>query len=336
MFKKLVFLVSILFVVFIVIFYVLFNQKLDQALKLKQDSFITVTKGSSIGSFSAQLVKKGWIENRFWLRNFGRLYPQKALIKVGTYKVNVGLSSRELLAQVVAGKEHQFSITFIEGTTFKQWLTLLSNQPKIKQTINLKNIKEFLQKLGIEQKNPEGWFFPDTYAYTAFTTDVSLLTRAYKKMTMVLDEQWVNRQIGLPYSSPYQALIMASIIEKETSYLPEQPLVASVFVNRLNKKMRLQTDPTIIYGLGDRYTGDITRANLREKTLYNTYRINGLPPTPIAMAGVSALKSALNPASSDYFYFVSNGEGEHTFSQTLAEHNKAVQQFLRNQKHISN
>ena len=336
MFKKIAFLTLLLCIIFACAFYFLFNQKLNQPLNLKVTSFITITKGSSIGSFSAQLVKKGWIENRFWLRNYARISPDKALIKTGTYKVNVGISLRELLSQVVAGKEHQFTVTFIEGTTFKQWLALLVQQPKLTQTITQNNMKAVLQQLDIKQENPEGWFFPDTYAYTALTTDVSLLKRAHKKMTVYLKEEWHSRQADLPYNSPYQALIMASIIEKETSSLAEQPLVSSVFVNRLNKKMRLQTDPTIIYGLGDRYKGDITRAHLREKTLYNTYRINGLPPTPIAMPGITALKAALNPDSSDYLYFVSNGKGEHTFSLTLAEHNKAVRIFLKKQKDIMN
>ncbi len=332
MFKKIAFLISLSFVIFFCAVYFLFSQKLNQALNLKEVSFITINKGSSIGSFSAQLVQKGWIKNRFWLRNYGRIYPDKALIKAGTYKVMPGISSSALLAQVVDGKEYQFTITFIEGTTFKQWLTLLAEQPRLKHTITSDNIKTILQQLSIKQDNPEGWFFPDTYAYTAFTTDISLLKRAHKKMTDHLNEEWHNRQSNLPYNSPYQALIMASIIEKETSSLAEQPLVSSVFINRLNRKMRLQTDPTIIYGLGQRYKGDITRAHLREKTLYNTYRINGLPPTPIAMPGISALKAALNPNSSDYLYFVSNGKGTHKFSLTLAEHNKAVQDFLRNQK----
>jgi UPF0755 protein len=308
------------------------DKALNTPLAIEQDSFLMVNPGSSISLFAKQLEKKEWIDNRFWLRNYGRLFPQKANIKAGTYLITKGTNLVELLDQLVQGKEHQFSITFIEGTRFIDALTILAEHPHIKHSIGEKTVADIADKLGIDAVNPEGWLFPDTYAFTAGTQDIALLKRAYANMEQQLNVLWNKRAKNLPYKTPYEALIMASIIEKETSYIEEQPTISSVFINRLRKRMRLQTDPTVIYGLGDRYQGDITRAHLREKTAYNTYRINGLPPTPIAMAGLSALKATLNPAKSDYFYFVSGGNGKHVFSRTLVEHNAAVRSYLKKQK----
>lgn len=296
--------------------------------------FLVISPGSSISSLSKQLESEGWISNRFWLRNYGRFFPEKTNIKAGTYNIAINTSVLALLTQVVQGKEHQFSVTFIEGTRFSDAVRALQSHSQIKQSINNKSMAEIADLVGITHApngNPEGWLFPDTYAFTAGTSDITLLKRAYLKMQKKLSTLWDKRMSGLPYETPYQALIMASIIEKETSHIPEQGIISAVFINRLNKNMRLQTDPTVIYGLGDRYQGDITRAHLREKTAYNTYRINGLPPTPIAMAGLSALESALNPEESDYYYFVSQGNGQHTFSRSLKEHNLAVRAYLKSQ-----
>jgi len=309
-----------------------FDQALKAPLAIEKNSFIEVVPGSSISAFAKQLTHKKWIATRFWLRNYGRLFPQNANIKAGTYLIVKGSTLGQLLAQLVEGKEHQFSITFIEGTRFKDALMILAGHPYISQTMKGRSINEIALKLGIDAENPEGWLFPDTYAFTAGTLDITLLKRAHVNMQTQLNGLWEQRAENLPYDTPYQALIMASIIEKETSYVAEQPIISSVFVNRLRKKMRLQTDPTVIYGLGERYSGDITRAHLREKTAYNTYRINGLPPTPIAMAGLSALQATLNPVTSDYLYFVSGGDGKHVFSKTLAEHNIAVKRYLKMQR----
>lgn len=332
LFKKILVSSFICCLIIIFTFFTLLEIQLDKELPLTKPQLLTVDKGTSIASFAKALVNKGWLENRFWLRSYARLNPEKVKLKAGTYQIVANISLRGLLNHVSTGKEHQFSVTFIEGSTFKEWLAKIRQQPHLSHTLSRLTVEEIAQQLNIKQDNPEGWFFPETYAFTKDTLDSELLKRAHTAMQQKIAQLWQQRARGLPYKTPYQALIMASIIEKETGYLAEQPLIASVFINRLAKKMRLQTDPTVIYGLGERYQGDITRAHLREKTAYNTYRINGLPPTPIAMPGMSAIEAALNPATSDYFYFVSEGNGKHVFSKTLTEHNIAVRQFLAKQR----
>jgi len=306
--------------------------KVQQPLALTGPEFITIKPGTSFNAFSKQLVAKGWLKNHFWLRSYAKFNSQHSKIKSGTYQVPAQASIIDLLNLVVSGKEHQFSITFIEGSTFKQVMVQLAQHPHVTQQLADLSLADVAKQLAIKQDNPEGWLFPDTYAFTKDTPDISIIKRAHDKMLSALDSQWHNRAQGLPYQTPYQALIMASIIEKESGKHAEHPRIASVFVNRLNKKMRLQTDPTVIYGLGERYQGDITYAHLREKTAYNTYRIKGLPPTPIALPGAQALQAALHPESSNYFYFVSNGAGEHIFSTNLADHNRAVTKYQRKKK----
>jgi UPF0755 protein len=306
--------------------------QIKQPLNITSTQLLTIEDGTSFNFFSKQLLKKGWLKSRFWLRNYVRLEPQYANIKAGTYKIDKDSSIHDLLAQLVAGKEHQFTVTFIEGTTFKEWLAQLNEMDNIVHTIQKSSVVDIAELLNISHANPEGLFYPETYAFTAGTTDLQLLKRAHHKMSVELDLAWGNRTEPLPYKSKYQALIMASIIEKESGKNAEHGIISSVFINRLNKKMRLQTDPTVIYGLGERYHGDIKYRHLREKTPYNTYRINGLPPTPIAMPGKSALNAALNPLATDYFYFVSNGNGQHIFSTNLKDHNTAVVKYQLNQK----
>jgi len=305
---------------------------MNESISLSSPTFLTIKSGTSVSSFSKELVNKGWIKNRVWLRIYSRLYPQKVALKAGTFKIDAHISLQTLLSQLVQGKEYQFSLTFIEGTTFKEWLVQLKNAPHLVQTLNNLPVNKIAKRLSIKKNNPEGWFFPDTYSYTAGTTDIELLARSHKKMARYLHDLWDKRPKNLPYKDAYQALIMASIIEKESGYSGELSLISSVFINRLNKRMRLQTDPTVIYGLGERYKGDIKRSHLQEETPYNTYRINGLPPTPIAMPGLAALTASLHPKKSPYLYFVSNADGAHVFSTSLGEHNRAVRLYLAKMK----
>ncbi|MFT6901845.1 MAG: UPF0755 protein [Colwellia sp.] len=328
--KKFKILLSVLVIAFLIlsaslVAYTFYQIK--QPLNISTTQLLTIKEGTSFSRFSQQLINEGLLESRFWVRNYVRFKPEYANIKAGTYQVNKGSSIERLLVQLVAGKEHQFSVTFIEGTTFKQWLVQLNEMDNLVQTLQQNSVADIVSILNIEHANPEGLFYPETYAFTAGTTDIELLKRAQQKMTVELNLVWGSRAESLPYENKYQALIMASIIEKESGKNAEHGIISSVFINRLNKKMRLQTDPTVIYGLGERYHGDIKYRHLREKTPYNTYRINGLPPTPIAMPGKSALHAALNPLATDYFYFVSNGNGQHIFSTNLKDHNAAVAKY---------
>jgi UPF0755 protein len=303
--------------------------KINEINQLDSKLLLTIEPGSSFNRFTKKLQNKGVIDTRFWLRNYIRINRQFSDIKAGTYLIKPEQTYQSILAMISKGHEHQYTITFVEGTTFKQWIEQLNAQPELTHLLSksLDSTSQVLNKLSIKHENPEGLFFPDTYAFTHKTTDVEILKRAYNKMQQQLNIAWTTKADNLPYDNAYEALIMASIIEKESGKFSEHRTISSVFINRLNNKMRLQTDPTVIYGLGERYQGDIKRKHLKERTPYNTYRINGLPPTPISMPGLSALEAAMQPEVTDYFYFVSNGEGKHIFSKTLTEHNKAVAKY---------
>jgi len=319
---------SVLLLMFsITVGYIYIN--VNQPITINTKQLITIEKGTSFSSFTSRLVELGIIDDRFALRNYVRVNPELSAIKSGTFEIKPGISQKELLMTLVKGKEHQFTITLIEGNTLKQWLEHIKQNQALKHTITDTSYANIATRLGIQKSQPEGLFFPDTYAFTKGTTDIAILKRAHKRMQKVIEQAWLDRDKSTPYKSQYEALIMASIIEKESGAHAEHSVIGSVFSNRLHKGMRLQTDPTVIYGLGDRYKGDIKRKHLREYTAYNTYRINGLPPTPIAMPGFSAIKGALNPASTEYYYFVSDGFGKHVFSKNLQEHNKAVAQYLK-------
>ncbi|WP_349922231.1 endolytic transglycosylase MltG [Aeromonas veronii] len=261
---------------------------------------------------------------RLWLRG----HPELVAIKSGTYEIKEGAPLKETLSLFASGKEFHFSLTFVEGSRFEDWQKQLASAPYLERLTVEQDETEIAQELGIENGKLEGWFLPETYAYTTHASDISILRRAYQDMQSFLLQNWDKRQANLPYKSPYEALIMASIIEKETGQPDERAQIASVFVNRLRLGMKLQTDPTVIYGVKDRYDGNIRRSDLTDINPYNTYVIDGLPPTPIAMPGKASIEAALNPLSTDYLYFVAKGGGAHYFSKTLDEHNRAVREYI--------
>mgnify|MGYP000424139292 CR=1 FL=1 len=328
MLKKLFLLTVTIIAITLSALYLYVNDNVNQKIPIISPLLITIEKGTTVNSLSQELVEKKWLKSNFWLKLYVKFNPELASLKQGSFLIPPNITYVDLLTHIVTGDEHQFSITFIEGSTLKDWLVLLSSNQNLTHNLADLSINNLARKLGINRNNPEGLFFPDTYFFTVGTTTFDILLRAHKRLNQELQLLWDNRAANLPYQTPYQALIMASIIEKESAVQSEHAIISSVFVNRLNRKMRLQTDPTVIYGLGERYKGDIKRVHLREKTAYNTYRIDGLPPTPIAMPGKLALKAAMNPETTDYLYFVSNGFGQHVFSETLKEHNKAVAQYL--------
>lgn len=297
----------------------------NQTINLNQKQLYTVTKGMGFNQMCRDLVSKEIIKNCGPLKWFTKFTPKLRKIKAGLYELDGQMTHLTMLEKLTSGVEHQFDFTIVEGEQLKQVLAKVVNAPYLTQDI------ENGAWLNSNFKNPydslEGLLYPDTYYYSANSSARKLLLRAYQRMDEKLHDAWDKRADNLPYDTAYQALIMASIIEKETGQAVERPVIASVFVNRLRKKMRLQTDPTVIYGLGDAFDGDITRAHLRQKTPYNTYRINGLPPTPIAMPAIAAIDAALNPDDSPYIYFVSKKDGSHHFSTTLAEHNQAVRYY---------
>lgn len=296
-----------------------------QTLILSNERLLKVTNGQGFNQLCRQLQKEQVIKWCGPLKWYSKIHSQYRSIKAGSYMLQPGSSHLQLLRMLSEGKEHQFPITFVEGERLTQILAKLAATDYLNH--NIDEAASLSAMLGAEHANIEGLLYPDTYYYSSGSDSSKILERAYQKMQQFLDNQWQTRAPDLPYKNAYEALIMASIIEKETAQAFERTLIASVFVNRLRKNMRLQTDPTVIYGLGEHFDGDITRAHLKQKTPYNTYRINGLPPTPIAMPGGESIIAALHPAKSNFLYFVSKKDGTHHFSETLDEHNRAVRKY---------
>ncbi len=287
----------------------------------------TVKSGASLRSLARRLADDGLLHeaHSFWI--LGRALGKDKAIQAGTYRVEKPTTPVELLDKLNRGDVVAVEIAFIEGTTLRQWLSLMRQHPRIRQTLAGKSMDEIRAAAALPEGSSEGWLFPDTYRFAPGSSDVEILKRAHGAMKKRLNEAWEARDRDVPLKSPYEALILASIVEKETGSAGERALVASVFANRIRKGMRLQTDPTVIYGMGEAFDGNIRKKDLTTDTAWNTYTRDGLPPTPIAMPGAASLLAATRPAKSEYLYFVGKGDGTHQFSRTLEEHNRAVAKF---------
>ncbi len=291
-----------------------------------------VVPGSSLRSAIAQMQQAGVAVEAPLLAWLARLKRVESTIKAGSYSVHQGITPNELLEKLTLGKVTQGELTFVEGWTFKQWRTRLNAHPELLHDTQGLSEAEIIQRLGLPLPRLEGWLFSDTYLFDKQSSDLDLLARAARAMQQRLDSEWAGRAEGLPYRTPHEALVMASIVEKETGREADRTLVAAVFVNRLRRGMLLQTDPSVIYGLGDAFDGNLRKRDLLDDTPYNTYTRPGLPPTPISMPGLASLRAALHPASSDALYFVARGDGSSEFSRTLDEHNRAVNKYQRRGK----
>ena len=290
-----------------------------------------VEHGSNLRSVAEQFETGGLISDSWSFLVLARLLGNADDIKAGSYAVGASVTPHRLLDKIVSGDFTQSELRFIEGWTFPQVRSVLDQHPAVKHDSAGLSGVQILERLGVEEKHPEGLFFPDTYYFAAGTSDLTILRQAYLRMRTKLEALWEQRAKGLPVASAYQALILASIVEKETGRADERDMVAAVFVNRLKRGMRLQTDPSVIYGLGTSFDGNLRRRDLETDQLYNTYTRYGLPPTPIAMPGEASIQATLNPANSPVLYFVGRGDGGHEFSSTLAEHNRAVNKYQRSQ-----
>lgn len=304
----------------------------NQRLLITRATLYTLSPRTGQAALQRQLEKKAIIAKSVWLPVLLRLNPELAKVKAGTYRLQPGMTIKTLLQLMVSGKEAQFPLRLVEGQTITEWLATIRAAPYLKHTLSNDLPETLANALQLSLNGLEGQFYPDTWLYTANTADVTILKRSYQRMQSELMNQWQHRAKNLPYQNPLQLLTLASIIEKETSIASERGDVASVFINRLRQGMRLQTDPTVIYGLGKAYNGQLTHQSLAQYSPYNTYLITGLPPTPIAIPSQAALVAAAHPATTNYLYFVANGAGGHSFSKNLAEHNQAVRYWCKLEK----
>jgi UPF0755 protein len=293
----------------------------------QQPTVFLIKSGSNIKSIAQDLVRQKIIDDPWLFILLAKVKGVETRVRAGEYQIKAEMTPDDLLEKFTQGSSIQYNLTVIEGWSFRQMLAAIADDPVIEHTLKGKTNEEIMNLLGYPEQHPEGLFFPDTYRFPKGTSDVDFLRRAYQVMQKHLTREWNQRASGLPLESSYDALILASIIEKETGAGFERPLISGVFIQRLKKNMRLQTDPTIIYGLGEKFDGNIRFRDLKKDTPYNTYLHAGLTPTPIALPGLGAIRAALHPAKTQALYFVSKGDGTHHFSATLEEHNAAVKRY---------
>lgn len=333
--RTVVFLLSLVFIVVIVgascVMYV--SSQVTAPIKLKDDTLFTIENGSNAYRTVKQLRNAGMVDvSPFIAKVWLKFFAGSTSVKSGSYMLRPGQSLVDAFTLFTQGDEHLFAVSLVEGLTLAQWLDALRANQYLVFDVNEQTLSNLTQGNGVDwccenAQHTEGVFLADTYFFTKGTKASDVLKRAHRALITFVSQEWEKRAEDLPLSSPYDALILASIIEKETAVPKERDMIAGVFINRLNKNMRLQTDPTVIYGIGSEFDGNITRKHLRTATPYNTYVIKGLPPTPIAMAGKAAIHAALHPLATDALYFVAKGDGSHQFSNTLKAHNAAVRKY---------
>ncbi|MDP0563459.1 MAG: endolytic transglycosylase MltG [Candidatus Endonucleobacter sp. (ex Gigantidas childressi)] len=304
----------------------LLNWSVDKPVLLFTTQDFTIEEGDSLNYIGKRLEDLGVIDSFEVFSIMGQLLGVATSLQRGDYQITPGISVREVLVMFTQGQVRYYDVTLVEGLRFVDIIQQLNSHPKLTEPLSEQDLQSLFTQLGING-SPEGLFYPDTYFFESGEQVRSVLVRAHKRLNQVLEEEWRNKSRKLPYETPYEALVLASIIEKETGATFERPDISGVFVRRLQLNMRLQSDPTVIYGMGDMYQGGLNRKNLREKTSYNTYVINGLPPSPIALVGREAINAALHPSEGKTLYFVAKGDGTHYFSESLAEHNKAVRKY---------
>lgn len=308
------------------------GQFLDTPVQAPEGGVIfEIPPGSSFRAVAARLAEDGIIATDRWYRLYARFSSTPVVIQAGEYRIDAGTTARALLEQFASGGVKLYSFTIIEGWNHRDLLQALHADDVIEATMTDEDWPVLLEELGAAVAHPEGLFLPETYRFPRGTTDRDLLRQAYSQMQAVLDEEWRGRSETTPVESPYEALVLASIVEKETARADERHRIAGVFARRLQKRMRLQTDPTVIYGIGPGFNGNLTRKDLRADTPYNTYTRHGLPPTPIAMPGRAAINAALHPADGEELFFVATGlgDGSHKFSVSKDEHDAAVAEYLK-------